>query len=183
MHPSEFTKIVLLSMGAALLYAVVHNLLGAAFCPEYLAVGLPPAFQTTSAIGLALGWALLGTWWLSLVLGLALAVLARVGPEPHLNAREFLKPGGYVLAATAVTALIGGVAGYLVGWGGAAGIPAEFTWQVPSEHAAGYVANQWAEWAAYAGGIAATFLLYRWVWQRRNLQQHVVESLRERAKG
>ena len=183
MRPSEFTKVVLLSMGAALLYGAVHNLLGAAFCPEYLAIGLPPAFSTTSPLGLALGWALLGTWWLALVLGLALAVLARVGPEPYLTARDLLKPAGYVLAATAVAALLGGVVGYAIAWGGAMGIPDEFTWQVPAEHHAGYVANVWAKWAAYLAGIAGTLWVYRWVWQRRNLQEHAAQGLRQRAKG
>jgi len=68
--------IVLLCVLAAVAYGVVHDQVTVRVCVEYFTVGHPPVFPTDDPTLLGLGWGVLATWWVGVLLGLGLAVAA-----------------------------------------------------------------------------------------------------------
>ena len=113
----EFAKIALVGLITAIGYGVAHDQVTARVCVEYFSIGHPPIFHTDSPTLLALGWGVLGTWRLGLVLGLATAVFARLGSRPPLSARRLLRPVAVLLLAVAASSLVFGVLGFLVAHG------------------------------------------------------------------
>src|SRR3954465_1193790 len=79
-------RIVLLSILAAVVYGIVHDQVTARICVEYFTVGHPPVFNTESPTLLGLGWGVIATWWVGLILGVPLAIAARAGRRPKRSA-------------------------------------------------------------------------------------------------
>jgi len=65
----EHFKIILLCLAAALVYRILHDQITARVCVEYFTVFHPPIFATHSPTLLALGWGVIATWWVGLLLG------------------------------------------------------------------------------------------------------------------
>src|SRR3569833_2965677 len=78
----EALKIVAMCLIAGALYGVVHDQVTARVCVEYFTVYHPDIFHTQSPTLLALGWGVLATWRVSLLLGVLLAIAARAGSTP-----------------------------------------------------------------------------------------------------
>src|SRR6516164_1800000 len=110
----EFLKVWLLCIFAAVLYGILHDQVTARVCVEYFTIGHPPVFNTTSPTLLALGWGVIATWWMGAFLGLILALAARLGSPPRLNADDLIKPVLGLLLVMAVSALGAGVIGYVL---------------------------------------------------------------------
>src|SRR5881275_3656828 len=79
----ESAKILILSVAAAIAYGIVHDQVTAHLCVEYFTIGHPPVFGTTSPVLLAVGWGIIATWWVGLLLGVVLAVAAQAGSRPR----------------------------------------------------------------------------------------------------
>lgn len=110
---SEPLRIVLLALGSAVLYGVLHDQVTARLCPEYFTVhhddlGLPALFHSDSPTILGLAWGVVATWWVGLPFGILLAACARAGRWPKLTAAELQWPILAVLAAAGASALVGG---------------------------------------------------------------------------
>src|SRR5436853_3165584 len=88
----ESFKIVLLCMITACFYGVLQDQVTARVCIEYFTIGHPPIFATTIPTLLALGWGVLATWWVGVLLGVPLTLAARTGCRPKLVARDFGRP-------------------------------------------------------------------------------------------
>lgn len=73
----ESLKIILLCILSAVLYGILHDQVTARVCVEYFTVAHPPIFHTTSPTLLAIGWGILATWWVGLILGVPAAVVSR----------------------------------------------------------------------------------------------------------
>ncbi len=67
------TVIVLLCVGAAIGYGILHDEVTARICVEYFTVGHPDLFGTDSPTLLGIGWGIVATWWAGLLLGIPLA--------------------------------------------------------------------------------------------------------------
>ena len=86
----ESLKIVLLCILSAILYGILQDQVTARVCVEYFTIGHPPVFNTESPTLLALGWGVIATWWVGLLLGipysrvkaLLLAQVRRRPPDP-----------------------------------------------------------------------------------------------------
>ena len=109
----EFLKIWLLCIVAAILYGIIHDQFTARICLEYFTIYHPPVFPTADPTLLALGWGVIATWWMGAIIGLPLALLARVGTWPKLTAGDLRKPLMVLLISMAVCALVAGMIGYL----------------------------------------------------------------------
>jgi len=70
----EMVKIVLLCIVSAVVYGILHDQVTARACVEYFTIGHPPVFKTDSPTLLALGWGVIATWWVGLLLGIPAAL-------------------------------------------------------------------------------------------------------------
>ena len=70
-------------------------------CVEYFTLGHPPVFPTMSPTLLGIGWGIIATWWVGLLLGIPLALAARAGGRPKREVRSLVRPVLTLLAAMA----------------------------------------------------------------------------------
>jgi hypothetical protein len=163
----EFLKIWLLSIGAAVCYGVVHDLVTAHVCVEYFSVAHPMILPLSSPTAFALEWGVLATWWVGAALGLGLAASARLGARPQLQVRELRPRIAILLLRMAISSLLAGSAGFalakahkiaLTGWWAAA---------IPGQKHAFFLADSWAHAAAYVTGGLGGICLCRWAYTKR----------------
>src|SRR3954452_10909101 len=102
---------IILLCAAAVVYGLAHDQVTARVCVEYFTIGHPPIFATESPTLLGLGWGVLATWWVGLLLGIPLALVARLGPRPPRDARSLLRPLAILFGVTALCALLAALTG------------------------------------------------------------------------
>jgi hypothetical protein len=110
----EAIKIIATCLLAGSMYGILHDRVTARVCLEYFTVFHPDVFHTQSPTLLAFGWGILATWWASLFVGLALAMVARLGSRPRFSADELVPRVALLMAAMALFALVAGVSGYFL---------------------------------------------------------------------
>jgi hypothetical protein len=166
----EFIRIVALAVGAAVCYGIVHDQITARLCVEYFTIGHPPIFDTTSPTLLGLGWGVLATWWVGVLLGIPLAVMSRIGAMPQLTAREVLKPLLVLMAISGVCALSMGCLGYALSKAHVVFLLQPLASEVPRSRHDVFIADLWAHNASYLsgflGGVVLMVLVWRWRRQR-----------------
>lgn len=108
-------KIVLLCVLAAVGYGIIHDQITARICAEYFTIGHPPVFGTDDPTLLGIGWGILATWWVGLILGIGLAIAANVGSRPVRSPQTLIKPIAKLLMACAASAVLAGILGWLIG--------------------------------------------------------------------
>lgn len=145
--------IVGMSILAACLYGIAHDLVTAHLCVENFTIGHPPVFPTESPVLLALGWGVIATWWVGLLLGIPLALCSRLGEPPRRRARELFRPIAYLLAAMAVCSLISGIVGYVLASKGVLGLQGFLATRVPAAQHIWFITDLWAHLAAYGAGL------------------------------
>ena len=99
---------------ASIVYGILHDLVTAHLCVEYFSKFHPDVFGTESPVLLALGWGVIATWWMGLILGPIVSAAARSGQLPTFTWRQLIKPLAVVLGFSYVCAAIGGLVGYFV---------------------------------------------------------------------
>ena len=161
----EALKIIVMCVVAAVLYGIAHDLVTTRVCLEYFTVFHPPIFDHThSPTLLAFGWGVIATWWAGLFIGIALAVVARVGNLPRLSAKDLLPWVRNLLLVMAVSAFLAGVAGYF--WGTKskqAGEPVL---------APNFYADLWAHTASYAAGLVGGLVVCALAYRHRRFLVH-----------
>jgi hypothetical protein len=162
-----YLRIVLLSITAAVIYGIVHDQVTARVCVEYFTIGHPPIFATQSPTLLGIGWGILATWWVGLILGVPLAMTARLGSRPKLSASDLAKPVTVLLGCMAVIALTAGIAGYAAARANLVRLIGHLALRVPQEKHVAFLADLWAHNASYASGFLGGIVLCVWVWRQR----------------
>src|SRR3954452_126944 len=84
--------IFLLSIAAAIFYGMVHDQITARICVEYFTIAHPPIFGTDDPMLLGLGWGVVATWWVGVLLGTPLAAVARIGRWPKRSIQSLIRP-------------------------------------------------------------------------------------------
>ena len=163
----ESVKIVLTALAAGIGYGIVHDQITVRVCVEYFTIGHPALFQTTSPTLLALAWGIAATWWVALPLGFALAVAARLGPQPKYDANRVLRPLLLLLVCMAVIAAAFGVAGYLGVRSGMVSVDPWVMTNIAASKQAAFIGNWWAHSASYLSGTAGGLILCIYVWRTR----------------
>jgi hypothetical protein len=159
--------IVLLSILAAVVYGIVHDQVTARVCLEYFTVFHPPVFDTESPTLQGLGWGVIATWWVGLLLGVPLAAAARLGPRPPRPVGSMVRPILGLLGVMGACALIAGLIGYGLGWTGAV-VPAPWIADaLPPERHARFLADLWAHNASYLVGFLGGIVVIGRVWRSR----------------
>lgn len=159
--------IVLLSILAAVGYGILHDQVTARVCVEYFTVGHPPVFHTDDPTLLGIGWGIIATWWVGLLLGVPLAVAARAGERPKRTASSLVRPIVILMLANAAGALIAGIAGWYTasrGWVVLVGGLAE---DLPQEKHVPFIADLWAHLSSYGLGFIGGLIVIALVWRSR----------------
>src|SRR4051812_1038027 len=94
--------IVALCVCLAVAYGIIHDQITARICVEYFTIGHPPVFNTSSPTLLGLGWGVIATWWVGLILGVPLALVSRLGPWPKKTVTSLIRPMLKLLMTMAV---------------------------------------------------------------------------------
>ncbi|MFT4252754.1 MAG: hypothetical protein QM608_09735 [Caulobacter sp.] len=163
----ESLKIVAFSVGAAIAYGLIHDQITAHICVEYFSIAHPPIFPTSSPFLLALGWGVIATWWTGLLLGLGLAVAARIGPGPRLGLAQVKKPIAWLMAVAAICAAVSGVLGAAYAANAPDMLLADWNTVIPEEKLIAFFAVGWAHAASYAAGtLGGAFLMLWAIWRR-----------------
>ena len=129
----QAAAIIALCIGASILYGILHDQITARVCVEYFTVGHPPIFGTDSPTLLALGWGVIATWWVGLMLGVPLAIAARAGHRPRRDVRSLVRPIARLLLVMAACALAAGILGFLLAKSGVLILAERFAARVRTE--------------------------------------------------
>jgi hypothetical protein len=170
----EMFAIVLLCVGAAVLYGICHDQITARICIEYFSVFhstevLPEGMDPTSPTQQGFFWGVFATWWMGMFIGVPLSIIARVGSAKPLSARDLLRPMGVLLAAMAICTLIAGTVGYFISPDGTllSRLFPDIAAEVPASVHSRFLADYFAHNASYfVGGIGGVVLIIYATWRR-----------------
>jgi hypothetical protein len=163
----QAAAIVLLCVGAAIVYGVLHDLVTAHVCVEYFTIGHPPVFPTEDPVWLALGWGALATWWVGMILGWGLVTAARVGGRPPRSVRSLVRPVALLMIVSGTCAAVVGVVGYFVAEAGGVVLLQPLAAEVPVEKHTRFLADLWAHTTSYAVGFGGGIVVLVRVWRSR----------------
>jgi hypothetical protein len=163
----ESLKIIVLAMGAAMVYGVVHDQITIRICPEYFTVAHPHIFNTASLTLIALGWGVVATWWAGLAAGVAFAVAARAGATENFTWRKLLRPIVVLFIVMAACAAAAGFAGH---WMAATGqFPSLQAWaeMLPVEKQPAFMADVFTHAFSYlVGSMGSVVIAVATAWKR-----------------
>jgi hypothetical protein len=160
-------SIIGLCILAAVTYGIVHDQVTARVCVEYFTIGHPPVFPTESPTLLGLGWGIIATWWVGVLLGVPLAVAARMGSRPQRDARSLVRSIGILLAVMAVSATIAGFMGYSLALAGKISLTEPLASRIPVERHPLFLADLWTHLASYRVGFIGGLVVIASVWRSR----------------
>ena len=108
----RWIAIILMCVVTCVAYGIIHDQITARICVEYFTIGHPPVFPTDDPTLLGLGWGVIATWWVGVLLGVPLAAACRLGRWPKREPRTLWRP---LIRLSAFSFTIAAIAG-LVGW-------------------------------------------------------------------
>ncbi len=117
---------------------------------------------------LGIGWGIIATWWVGLLLGIPLAVAARAGRCTKRSAWSLTRPVVSLLLVMAACALLAGLVGYALGRSGAVYLSEPMASLVPRDRHAPFQADLWAHLASYLVGFVGGIVVIVRVWSRSN---------------
>lgn len=159
--------IVVMCSAAAICYGVVHDQITARVCVEYFTVGHPPLFGTDDPTLLGLGWGVVASWWVGLLLGVSLALVARAGSRPKRSVGSLVRPVACLLVVTGSAALLAGLLGWLLAFRGVVFLVGPIARELPLERHVPFLADMWAHSASYLFGLVGGIVVIWQVWRSR----------------
>ena len=159
--------IILMCVLAAVLYGIAHDQITARVCVEYFTIGHPPIFGTDDPTLLGLGWGIIATWWVGLLLGIPLAVAARAGSRPRRSLGSLVCPILWLLLAMAACALDAGILGWVLAKCGVVFLVEPLASALPADRHPLFLADLWAHVASYLVGFAGGIVVIVLVWRSR----------------
>lgn len=154
-------QIILLALGAAIAYGIIHDQVTARVCVEFFTLWHPPLLGPSppSPTLLGLAWGVLATWWVGLGLGVLLALAARAGPWPPRDARSLLRPVALLLLACGALAALAGTTAYLLAEAGRIRLLGPLAAKLPPARHAAFLADLWAHLASCGAGFLGGTLI------------------------
>jgi hypothetical protein len=177
----QFALIILLSVLSAIVYGIIHDQITARICVEYFTIGHPPIFNTESPTLLGIGWGIVATWWVGLMLGFPLACAARLGSSRALVARELIKSITILLGIMGLGAFLAGLTGFILGSKGSIRLTGVFGSAIPSPKHVPFIVDMWAHSASYLFGFVGGIVLIVRIWRKR--EGSVEKQSRPNEKG
>lgn len=167
MSAIRFAAIVLLCIVAAVIYGIIHDQITARICVEYFTIGHPPVFDTSDPTLLGLGWGVIATWWVGLIMGVPVALASRVGSLPKWDALQLMKPLAIMLGVVGLVAALSGVAGYFAATHKAVWLFEPLASRVPADRHVAFITDLWIHLASYIGGFLGGIVLCVYILVRR----------------
>lgn len=163
----QFLAIVAQCVGAAVVYGIIHDQVTARVCVEYFTIGHPPVFGTDDPTLLGLGWGVIATWWVGLLLGVPLATAARAGSRPKRAVTSLLRPVAILMGVTVSCALVAGIIGWVLANHGLIALVEPVSLRVARDRHPAFLADLCTHSASYLVGTAGGIVLVVQVWQSR----------------
>lgn len=154
-----------------MIYGIIHDQITVRLCVEYFTVFHPPVFPTRDPTLLGVGWGIIATWWVGLLLGIPLAIAARAGSAPKRNAKDLFRPIAKLMLISGCFAFVLGVAGYVSATMGWACMVEPWSSQISPEKHIWFLVDMWAHNAGYAVGFVGGIGLVRSVWRSRSIER------------
>jgi hypothetical protein len=165
-HVRDFIQGVLiffLSITAAICYGILHDQITARICLEYFTVYHPPVFgNVKDPTLLGIGWGVIATWWVGAILGVPLALAARVGRMPKRSAGSMVRPVGVLLMCMAGCAAAAGGVAYAYGSSRGGLLFDPVSSGLPSGKQVPFLVDLWTHLASYASGFLGGMALIGW---------------------
>lgn len=174
----QFLGIILTSVLAAVVYGVLHDQITVRVCVEYFTVGHPKIIESNSPTLLAFAWGFWATWWTGLLLGVGLALTARLGSRPKRSLRSLVRPIVWLLAVMGGFALVSGIIGYVIGTMGNVVLVPDMKERLQPQKWAAFQACWFAHTMSYNVAFIGGGMLIAWVWVSRKRMRPTVTSLR-----
>jgi hypothetical protein len=165
----QFLAVIGLSVVAAVVYGIAHDLVTAHVCVEYFTIGHPPVFATSDPIELAIGWGIIATWWVGAGLGIVLALAAQAGSRERRTAQSLVRPLVKLSAIAGVCALAAGTAGYFLAHAQKLTLVGPIVDALPADRRVAYIADACAHLASYGVGFIGGLILSIQVWRSRRV--------------
>jgi hypothetical protein len=159
----QYLAVFLLSILAAVTYGIIHDQFTARICVEYFTIAHPPVFATMDPTLLGIGWGIIATWWVGAILGVPLALAARLGRWPKRSAASLVKPIAVLLIIMACCAALAGAAGYFLGNSGWLTLGKALAQRIPAVRYPRFFADAFAHLASYGVGLLGGLVLVVWV--------------------
>lgn len=158
----EFAKIFTFCFVTTIIYGILHDQITVRICKEYFTIGHPaiiPSFNTTL---LGLGWGIIATWWVGLLLGLPLAAVCRIGNRRKLSLYMIIKQIIALFAITFIISSIFGLTGWLLADCKIINLSDPFARRIQDAKHPYFLADAWMHSASYIIGISCgvLFILY-----------------------
>jgi hypothetical protein len=163
----QAVSIVGLCIASAVVYGILHDQVTARVCVDYFTIGHPQIFGTESPTLLGLGWGIVATWWVGLLLGVPLAIAARAGRRPKRVVRSLIRPVCKLLVIMGVCALIAGMVRYFLARNGNVYLDELLASRVPGASVARFQADWWAHLTSYFVGFVGGLAVIALVWRSR----------------
>lgn len=163
----QFLSIISLCVFLAVTYGIIHDQITARICVEYFTIGHAPIFGTNDPTLLGLGWGVLATWWVGIMLGLPLAVVARFGSRPKQSAISLIRPLLLLMVISAICAVMAGTMGGILARHGLVQLIEPMASKVPAERQVAFLIDLWAHNASYLAGFVGGGLIIGRVWYIR----------------
>ncbi len=170
----EALKIVIFATVMAIVYGIIHDQFTAHLSVEYFTIAHPPVFPTEVPFLLALGWGVIASWWVGLLLGIALATAARLGATQKRSLAELRRPILLLMLASGLAAALAGATGAALVATGVLPVPGGWEDVIPPEKHVSFSAAAWAHEASYAvGGLGGMIVIFHTVRQRLRDQRRL----------
>jgi hypothetical protein len=175
----QWLAIVLLSVVTCVTYGIVHDQITVRICVEYFTIGHPPVFETDDPTLLGLGWGVIATWWVGVLLGVPLACACRIGSWPKRSVRSLVRPMLMLAGCSAVVATIAGFIGYVAASNGWVWLAGSIARRVPAEKHTLFLVDLWAHIASYLAGFLGGMVMISVVLISRS-RRHFARKLDQR---
>jgi len=163
-------SIIGMSILACVIYGILHDQITARLCLEYFTIFHAPVFRTDDPTLLGIGWGILATWWVGLILGVPLAIVARGGKLPKRSPAELIRPMTTLMVVAASVATIAGIVGFIAASNGWIGMAEPWASRIPPERHVLFLTDLWAHNASYGVGFMGGLAMIALIWRGRLLE-------------
>ena len=145
--------IILMCVATCVVYGIIHDQITARICVEYFTIGHPPMFGTEDPTLLGIGWGIVATWWVGVLLGVPLAAACRVGRWPKREPHTLWRPLIGLSVASFAMAILSGLIGWVTAINGWVFLVGPISEQVPADRHVPFLIDLWAHSASYFSGF------------------------------
>jgi len=159
--------IVLMCVAAAVCYGIAVDQVTVRMSSEWFTSFHRPVPGAVDQTLLATYWGIVATWWVGLLLGVPLAVVARAGSRPKRPVGSLILPVVCLLGAMAACAFIAGLVGWQLACDGAAFLDRQTAGGLPAGREVPFHAVTWAHAASYLTALFGGIVVMVMVWRSR----------------